>query len=426
MVQAVLDKVASTQVKPARRVALAYSGGLDSALCVVMLREKYGAEEIIPITVDVGQGEDEIAESFRKAEVLGIQPVVLDAKQEFTTAWLSKAIRANSSYNGYPVSTSMTRQLIAGIVAREALARGCDAIAEGSSGKGNDQYRMHKVFKLFAPELEIIVPVRDFDLTRGEELELCEHYGVPVTELISGGDDKTMWCRSIASGGITLDTRLPDDVWLWYTPPTKAPDEPETIALSFTSGVPTALNGEELPLGTIIERLNVLGGRHGIGKIDMFEDGIMDMKSREIYEAPAATIVIKAHQDLEQYTLTKDEIQFKKGVDARWAYHVYHGEWYHPLKDALDAFIAQTQRVVNGTYELQLYKGTIDILDRRSDTGLYFPDVRTIQSASFNQQLCGPAAQIMGLPWELLARRQQAAHAGADGVAQPEPAGASW
>ncbi|MDP9381900.1 MAG: argininosuccinate synthase [Chloroflexota bacterium] len=404
---AALTKVEQTEVPRVRRVALAYSGGLDSALCVVLLREKYGAEQVIPITVDVGQGQEEIDESFRKAKLLGIEPMLLDAKQEFTSEWLTKAIRANSSYNGYPVSTSMTRQLIAAKVAQEALALGCDAIAEGSSGKGNDQYRMHKVFKLFAPELEILVPVRDFDLTRGEELELCEHFGVPVTEIVTGGDDKTMWCRSIASGAFNLNSVLPDDVWLWYTPPLKAPDEPANISLTFEAGVPRALDGQEMPLEEIIDRLNVLAGTHGIGKIDMFEDGIMDMKSREVYEAPAAQLIIRLHQDLEQWTLTKDEIQFKKIVDAQWAYKVYHGEWYHPLKADLDAFIERSQGVVSGTYTVRLYKGTVDILERHSQSGLFYPDVRSISSSSFNQQMCGPAAQVMGLPWELLARRER-------------------
>ncbi len=415
MTQSVVEKIQNIEVPQAKKVALAYSGGLDSALCVVLLREKYGAEQIIPITVDVGQGQEEIDQSFEKAKLLGIEPILLDAKSEFTNEWLTKAIRANSSYNGYPVSTSMTRQLIAAKVAQEARVLGCDAIAEGSSGKGNDQYRMHKVFKRFAPEMEILVPVRDFDLTRTEEMELCEHYGVPVTELIQGGDDKTMWCRSIASGGITLDSELPDDVWLWYTPPQKASDTPHTFSITFEAGLPVALDGESLPLEAIIDSLNVLGGQHGIGKIDMFEDGIMDLKSREIYEAPGATILLKLHQDLEQFTLTKDEIQFKKIVDAQWAYKVYHGEWYHPLRANLDAFIAQSQHVVNGTYKVQLYKGNVEILDRKSESGLFFPDVRSIASASFNQQLCGPTAQILGLPFELLARREQESLSGVTG-----------
>lgn len=411
MAKSALQKVQENKVPTYKKVAIAYSGGLDSALCIVLLREKYKAEEIIPITVDVGQGEDEVQESFRKADLLGLKPLLIDVKTEFTNEWLTKAIHANSDYNGYPVSTSMTRQLIASKVAQKAQELGCEAIAEGSSGKGNDQYRMHKVFKYFAPELEIIVPVRDFDLTRTEEMELCEHYGVPVTEIIAGGDDKTMWCRSIASGGIGLDTELPDDLWLWYTPPWKAPNEPAVFSITFEAGIPTALNSEIQPLENIIDQLNVVGGKHGIGKIDMFEDGIMDMKSREIYEAPAAQILIKLHRDLEQYTLTKDEVQFKKLVDSQWAYKVYHGEWFHPFKADLDAFIAQSQGVVNGTYTFQLYKGNLDILKRQSDTGLFFPDIRSISSASFNQQLCGPTAQILGLPFELLARRNHEAGA---------------
>jgi argininosuccinate synthase len=340
---------------------------------------------------------------------LGISPLIIDAKQEFTEQWLSKAIQANSDYNGYPVSTSMTRQLIAAHVAQKALELGCDALMEGSSGKGNDQYRMHNVFSLFAPGLSIFVPVRDYDLTRGEEQLLMEHYGVPVEEVIAGGDDKTMWCRSIASGGIGLDTELPDSIWLWLTPPAKAPDKPTTLKLTWQNGLPVALNDTTLPLDQIIEQLNTIGGANGIGKIDLFEDGIMGLKSREIYEAPAATILLKVHRDLEQFCLTKEEIQLKRQMDAQWSKLVYHGEWFHPLKEAIDAFIASTQKVVNGEYVVELYKGNIDIRSRSSYSGLFFPDIRSINSASFNQKECAPAAHIRGLPYELIARRNQLA-----------------
>lgn len=402
---AVLQKVRDTPVPQVKKIALAYSGGLDSALCTVLARKKYGAEELVPIMVDIGQGEEELGAGFAKAKQLGIEPILLDVKDEFSEVWLKKAIQANSSYNGYPVSTSMTRQLIAAVVAKKAVELGCDSLMEGSTGKGNDQYRMHNVFTLFAPGLEILVPVRDFDLTRGEEMALCEHYGVPVTEILVGGDDKTMWCRSIASGGIGLDTTLPDDVWLWLTPPRNAPDEPTTLTLTFEGGVPVAVNGQRLPLKELIPLLNDLGGKNGIGKLDLWEDGIMDLKSREIYEAPAATIVLAAHRDLEGLCLTKDEIAFKRLVDQRWAALVYHGEWFHPLRADLDAFIAQTQDAVNGEYTLELYKGNVDIVKRHSDSGLFAPEIRAIQSASFNQQLCGPAAQIRGLPYEVLAKR---------------------
>jgi argininosuccinate synthase len=416
-----LHKVASVDVPAGKSIALAYSGGLDSTLCVKLSQQKYHARNLLAISVDVGQGEAEIQESIERAETLGISPLIIDAKQEFTEQWLSKAIQANSDYNGYPVSTSMTRQLIAAHVAQKALELGCDALMEGSSGKGNDQYRMHNVFSLFAPGLSIFVPVRDFDLTRGEEQLLMEHYGVPVEEVIAGGDDKTMWCRSIASGGIGLDTELPDSIWLWLTPPAKAPDKPTTLKLTWQNGLPVALNDTTLPLDQIIEQLNTIGGANGIGKIDLFEDGIMGLKSREIYEAPAATILLNVHRDLEQFCLTKEEIQLKRQMDAQWSKLVYHGEWFHPLKEAIDAFIASTQKVVNGEYVVELYKGNIDIRSRSSSSGLFFPDVRSINSASFNQKECAPAAHIRGLPYELIARRNQlaASSVGAQFIASP-------
>ncbi len=413
-----LHKIDSVDVPEGNSIALAYSGGLDSTLCVKLSQQKYHARSLTAISVDVGQGEAEIQESIERAEKLGISPLIIDAKQEFTEQWLSKAIQANSDYNGYPVSTSMTRQLIAAHVAQKALELGCDALMEGSSGKGNDQYRMHNVFSLFAPGLSIFVPVRDFDLTRGEEQILMEHYGVPVEEVIAGGDDKTMWCRSIASGGIGLDTELPDSIWLWLTPPAKAPDKPTTLKLTWQNGLPVALNDTTLPLDQIIEQLNTIGGANGIGKIDLFEDGIMGLKSREIYEAPAATILLKVHRDLEQFCLTKEEIQLKRQLDAQWSKLVYHGEWFHPLKDAIDAFIACTQKAVNGEYVVELYKGNIDIRSRSSYSGLFFPDIRSINSASFNQKECAPAAHIRGLPYELIARRNQLAAISGEGKQQ--------
>lgn len=404
-----LHKVAAVDVPQGQHIALAYSGGLDSTLCVKLAELKYHARQLTAINVDVGQGQEEIEMSTARALQLGITPVTIDVKQEFTEQWLAKAIQANSDYNGYPVSTSMTRQLIAARVAQKALELGCDAFMEGSTGKGNDQYRMHNVFSLFAPGLPIFVPVRDFDLTRSEEQLLMEYYGVPVEELIVGGDDKTMWCRSIASGGIDLTTELPDDIWMWLVPPHKASATPTRLTLSWENGLPAALNGEQLPLDQIIEQLNVIAGANGIGKIDLFEDGIMGLKSREIYEAPAATLLLKVHRDLEQFCLTKEELQLKRQLEAQWASMVYHGEWFHPLKEALDAFIASTQKAVSGEYVVELYKGNIDIVSRSSQSGLFFPDVRSIKSASFNQKECAPAAHIRGLPYELIARRNQLA-----------------
>jgi argininosuccinate synthase len=422
-VQHVLDKVGAASVPEPGRVALAFSGGLDSSLCVVLLREKYRAREVVPIHVDVGQGSDELAATRTKAAILGIEPIIIDAREEFADQWLRRAVMANSDYLGYPVATSMTRQLIARKVAEEALSLECDALAEGSSGKGNDQYRMHNVFTLFAPGLPIIVPVRDLDLTRDEERLLCEHYGVPVDEPLPGGDDKTLWCRSIASGGLGLESEVPEAVWRWYVPPARAHDEAVTVSVTFERGVPTTLDGRPLPLADLIEEMNVLAGACGIGKIDILEDGIMGLKSREVYEAPGATVILRAHRDLEQLCLTKEEIQFKRDVDANWAALVYHGEWFHPLKDDLDAFIERSQDAVNGTVTLRLYKGSIEVVGRSSPTSLFFPELRSIRTGGFDQRLCGPAAVIRGLPFQTLAMREARPRAQAVGEGVPTARG---
>ncbi len=405
-IKRILKKIRETKTFKVNKAAVAYSGGLDSSLAIELLRRKYKAKEILPVTIDVGQGEEEVLESRRKAKVLKIKPLFFDLRKEFTEVWIARAIQANSDYLGYPVSTSMTRQIVARKVAEVALAEGCDAILEGSSGKGNDQYRMHNVFKMFAPNLKILVPVRDFDLTRLEEEQLCKEWDVPVTEMITGGDDKTMWCRSIASGAIDLNQPLPDDIWVWYRPPEKAPDEPAFITLEFEKGIPVKLNGRRKPLGEIIPELNAAGGSHAIGKIDMFEDGIMDLKSREIYEAPAATIILKLHRDLEQFCLTKDEIQFKRGIDQKWSYMIYHGMAYHPLRYDLDAFIETSQKVVNGKYKVKLYKGNMEIVRRESETSLFSPEIRSIKATGFDQRRCADAAFIRGLPYEILAKRK--------------------
>jgi len=403
-IKQILKKIDETPKPKVRKACLAYSGGVDSTLGVEFLRRTYGCSDIVAVTLDVGQGEEEVIDSQEKARKVGIKPILIDVKDEFTEVWLAKAIKANSSYNGYPVSTSMTRQLVAGVVAQQAVKHGCDAILEGCTGKGNDQYRMHNVIKYFAPEIEILQPVRDFDLTRLEENILVKEWNIPVNEQVTGGDDKTMWCRSIASGAVDLNQPLPDDIWMWLVPPEKAPDKPEFVDIEFEQGIPIALDGRRMKLGELVMKLNVLGGKNGIGKIDMFEDGIMNMKSREIYEAPAAHIILKLHNDLELWCLTKDEIQFKKTVDSRWAYMVYHGEWFHPLKEDLDAFIDKSQEFVNGKYTVKLYKGNVDIVKRESGTGLFNQEMRSIKTRGFDQRWAIGSTKVATLQWMILAK----------------------
>ncbi|MFC1641312.1 argininosuccinate synthase [Myxococcota bacterium] len=408
-VQDVLKRIEATPIPRLRKCAIAFSGGLDSTLGIELCRRVYRVDEIVAINVDVGQGEEEMAMARSRAAKLRLETLLIDVKKEFTEDWLARAIRANSDYNGYPVSTSMTRQLIAQVVATKARELGCDCILEGSTGRGNDQYRMQNVFKYFAPDLEILVPVRDFDLTRGMELALCEHWDVPVDEFIVGGDDKTMWCRSIASGAVDLNQEIPDDIWMWLTPPEKAPDRPEYVELTFERGVPVAVDGQRMALDELVAHLNRVAGRNGIGLIDVFEDGIMDLKSREIYEAPAAQLILMVKRDLEGACLTKDERQFKKMIDAKWAYMVYHGEWFHPLKADLDAFIAQSQTNVYGVTKVKLYRGNMTIVQRdRPASSLFYPELRSIKAAGFDQRWCANAAKVRALPFDVLARRDRA------------------
>ena len=407
LLQGALAKVVGTDVPKVSVAILAYSGGLDSSLAVELLRRKYKAEKIVPITVDVGQGEEEIQLGFDRAKILGIDPILIDARDEFTEEWMAKALMANSDYMGYPVSTSMTRQLIARKVAEKAVEVGADALVEGSTGKGNDQYRMHNVFTMFAPGKKVIAPVRDFDFTRSEEEALCKEWGVPVEEVISGGDDKTMWCRSIASGAIDLNMEIPDSAWMWYAPPEKALDKSEVVEIVYEKGIPVALNGKRMLLKELVPLLNEKAGAHGIGMIDIFEEGIMNLKSRELYEAPGATLILKTHRDLEQMCLTKEELMFKKGVEQKWAYMAYHGEWFHPLRKALDAFVAETQEMVTGTVRVKLYKGNVDIVYRDSPASLFSPEIRSIKSSGFSQPMCADAAKIRGLLYEILAKREQ-------------------
>ncbi|MBC7287864.1 MAG: argininosuccinate synthase, partial [Armatimonadetes bacterium] len=366
------DQLSSEGLPRVKKVAVAYSGGLDSALALKLLPEKYGAEEVLAVTVNVGLTEQELEEARTKAEICGVQWFLIEATDEFANEWITKAIRANSSYEGYPVATSMTRQLIARKVAEFAVENGCDALCEGSTGKGNDQYRMSNVFSIFAPDLTVVLPVRDFNFTRQQEKELSEYYGIPYNPGI--GDDRTMWCRSIGSGEVdNLQMRIPQDVFIWYKYPQNAPDTAVQLEIEFREGLPVRVKGpdrEVTNLVDIIHYLNDVAGEHAIGKIDMFEDGMIALKSREIYEAPAATVILTLHRDLEQLCLTKEQVQFKPQVERLWAYMVYHGGWYHPVKVDCDAFIESSQWAVNGRYVVELYKGNIEIIERESDTGL--------------------------------------------------------
>ncbi|MEM2415199.1 MAG: argininosuccinate synthase [Thermoproteota archaeon] len=389
------------------KIVSTYSGGLDSTLITILLKEKYGYDEVIPVLVDVGQGEEEIKIAYERAEKLGLKIHFIDAKHEFATEYIFRCIKANGSYEGYPVGTSMTRVLIASKAAEIAKREGAEGVAHGCTGKGNDQFRMEVAIKYVSPELKVIAPVRELNLSRLEEEELLRKYGIePKKPKGKLGGDVNMWSHSIGSGQVEdLYSQYPED-YIWTVPPEKAPDEPKVISIQYDNGIPRNVDGIEDPV-EIILYLNRIGGQHGVGRIDILEDGILGLKSRELYEAPAATILLKTHADLEQLTLTKEQLRVKRDIDRIWADMVYHGMWFHPLKKDLDAFIDSTQRYVSGRLEVKLYKGNVEIIGRESSKGLFSPELRSVKKTGFDQRDATGAVRLYALPYQLYSKREQ-------------------
>lgn len=388
------------------RVVLAYSGGLDSTLLIILLREHYGFREVIPVLVDVGQGEEEIRLAMERAEKLGVDVRFFDAKREFVENYIHRCIKANGSYEGYPVGTSMTRILIALKVAEVAREVEASAIAHGCTGKGNDQFRMEAAFKYVAPELEIIAPVRELNLSRTQEEEMLRSRGIePVRARGKIGGDVNMWSHSIGSGQFEdLYTPCPEEEYYWVKPLREVPDEPREVTITYRRGVPVKIDHVTDPVEMIFY-LNKVGGAYGIGKIDILEDGIIGFKSRELYEAPAATILLETHADLEHLTLTKEQLRFKREVDRLWADIVYHGLWLHPLRKDLDAFIDSTQQWVNGTITVKLQKGSFEIVSRESENSLFAPEIRGLRAKGFDQHDATGAVRIFTLPFQLYSKK---------------------
>jgi len=379
---------------------LAYSGGLDTSVMIKWLKEKYNAE-VITATVNVGQPED-LAEVAEKANKLGVlKHYSIDAKEEFATDYIFPAIKANALYEGkYPISTTLSRPLIVKKMAEIAKKEGATALAHGCTGKGNDQVRFDISIGALTPDLKIIAPVREWNMTRDEEIEYAKVHGIPVsTAAKKYSIDQSIWGRSIECGVLEdASKEPPEDAYEWTTAPEKAPDKPEYVTIKFEAGVPVALNKEALAPLSLIEKLNKTAGKHGVGRIDHIEDRMVGIKSREIYECPAATVLIEAHKDLEKMVMTRHEVLFKQQIDAQWTFLVYAGLWLDPLREDLEAFINKSQESVTGEVRVKLYKGGLHVVGRSSPMSLYDQNLVNYNiKTGFNQAYSEGFIQLWGL-----------------------------
>jgi argininosuccinate synthase len=375
-----LAKTASYEASPedVGRVLLLYSGGLDTSVMLKWIQDEYDAE-VVALTVNLGQPDEDWDVIRGKAIDLGaVDCMLVDAREEFAADYVLPAIKANALYGGgYPLFTALGRPLIARLAVEKARETGCDTIAHGCTGKGNDQVRIEATIATLAPELKVIAPVRGWQMGREEEIAYAREHGIPVkggTEAPPYSIDDNLWGRSSEGGPIEdLDEPPRDDVFELVTIPENAPDEPELVEVEFERGVPVAIGGERLGLVDLLERAGALGCKHGVGIVDHIEDRIVGLKVRDIYEVPAATLILTAHKELEKLVGTIHQNQFKPQLDHQWAFLVYAGLWYEPLLGDLNAFMDRVNEQVTGTITLKLFKGSASPVARRSPNALYDP-----------------------------------------------------
>jgi argininosuccinate synthase len=382
-------------------IILAYSGGLDTSVLIKWLQEKYKVD-LITVTMELGQHSD-LKEFEEKAHNLGVKKhYSIDATEEFTIKHVFPAIKANALYEEkYPISTALGRPLIATKMVEIAEKEGAMAVAHGCTGKGNDQVRFDVTIKSLAPKLKVMAPVREWGLSREEEIKYAKAKGIPIPHLSDPYSiDQNLWGRSIECGCLeNPEQEPPDEIFEWTVSPEKAPDKPEYITIKFKNGVPCALNNKNLNPVSLIEKINKIAGKHGIGRIDHMEDRLIGIKSREIYECPAALVLLEAHKDLEKLVLTRHEVMYKKQIDDHWTFLVYTGLWIDPVREALEAFIDKTQERVCGEVKMKLYKGGFGVVGRSSPLSLYDKDLATYDvKTSFDQSHAEGFIELWGLP----------------------------
>ena len=394
-----------------RRVVLAYSGGLDTSVAIGWIAQATGAE-IVAVAIDVGQGGEDLEAIRERALTCGaVESVVVDAREEFARDFVGPAVRANALYmDRYPLVSALSRPLIVKHLVAAAREHGADTVSHGCTGKGNDQVRFEVGIRALAPELSCIAPVRDSGMTRDRAIAFAEEHGLPidVSKRSPYSIDQNLWGRT-AECGVLEDPWIqpPEDVFV-YTADPLVQREADEVTVGFVDGIPTSLDGRALSIFDLVAELNTRAGAQGIGRIDLVEDRLVGIKSREIYECPAAITLVTAHRDLEDLTLERDLARYKRGVDQRWGEMVYDGLWYSPLKNALDAFLDSSSHAVTGEVRLRLWGGTATVVGRRSESSLYDFALATYDVGDqFDQSEARGFVNLWGLPSRVWAAREQ-------------------
>jgi argininosuccinate synthase len=379
------------------KVVLVYSGGLDTSVCIPLMKEEYGFDHVITVTVDVGQPQEDIREAEERARRLGTEHYTVDAKALFVEHFCWPAVRANGDYQGYPISTSIARPLIALKAVEKAQELGANAFGHGCTGKGNDQFRIEYIMRTLMPEAQIIAPMREGrrlpdgsrePWTRSEEIEYANAHGLPIPQTKDRiwSIDENLWGRSIEGGRLEEPNYAPpEEIFQWTRSLKDSPDDPRLLTIAFENGAPVALDGQGYGPLDLVLTLNKIAGEHGIGRIDIMEDRMLGLKVRENYECPAAVVLLTAHRALEALVCTQGELKFKASVDREWGEMAYKGLWFDPLKDDLEAFINKIQERVTGTVTLRLAKGSAVVTGRASEAALYSEDLASFDSKTFNQ-----------------------------------------
>ncbi len=392
------------------KVVLAYSGGLDTSVAIKWLKEKYKLD-VVALTIDVGNEREFSAIQQKALDVGAVKALVIDAKELFVKYFVFPALQANALYEGqYPLATALSRPLMAKLLVDVAREEGASAVAHGCTGKGNDQVRFDVSVNALAPDLKIIAPAREWGMTREETINYAQRYGisVPITAASPYSIDENLWGKSIECGVLEDPwVEPPEEVFTWTRSPDKAPDEPDYVKIGFKKGIPTTIDGQEMNGVTLIQHLNELAGKHGVGRIDHLENRLVGIKSREIYEAPAATVLLQAHQALEAMTLSKSQVRFKQKVAMEYADLIYNGLWFSQLNRDLSAYILSSQRYVTGAVRLKLFKGNSTIVGRKSPHSLYRLSLATYDKGDqFDQSASVGFIHLWGLPVKTQAQVQ--------------------